>query len=82
MPDYIKESERVIMKKKDTNDLTRVQKLIAKYKGQLQKENIRENFGQTLVSMLEEEFPNYQYGTNDIWPLIREFDEWCMSYTG
>ncbi len=71
-----------VMKKKDTNDLTRVRKLIAKYKGQLQKENIRENFGQILVSMLEDEFPNYQHGSNAIWPLIREFDEWCMSYTG
>ncbi len=71
-----------VMKKKDTNDLTRVRKLIAKYKGQLREENIRENFGQILVSMLEDEFPNYQHGTNTIWPLIREFDEWCMSYTG
>ncbi|KKL78545.1 hypothetical protein LCGC14_2023800, partial [marine sediment metagenome] len=47
----------------------------------LQKKNIRENFGQTLVLMLEDEFPNYQYGSNTIWPLIREFDEWCMNYT-
>ncbi len=69
------------MKKKDTNDLTRVRKLIAKYKGQLQKKNIRENFGPTLVSMLEDEFPNYLYGSNAVWPLIREFNEWCMDYT-
>ena len=66
--------------KKNTNDLIRVRKLIAKYKVQLQKKNMRENFGQDLVLILEDEFSNYQYGSNAIWPLIREFDKWCMSY--
>ena len=65
----------------NTTDLIRVQKLITKYKGQLKEENMRENFGQSLVSQLEDEFSNYQYGSNDIWPLIREFNEWCMDYT-
>ena len=67
--------------KKNTNDLIRVRKLIAKYKAQLQKETMREDFGQILVSMLEDEFLDYQYGSNAVWSLIREFDEWCMSYT-
>ncbi len=64
-------------------DLIRAKKLITKYKGQLENSKIRENFGQSLVRKLEDEFNDYRYGVSNssIWQLIREFDHWCMNYT-
>ena len=63
-------------------DLAKAKRLIAKYKARLKAQRICENFGQSLVRKLEEEFFNYRYGQNRVWPLIREFDNWCMTYTG
>jgi len=34
------------------------------------------------VRMLEDEFSDYRNSINPIWPLIREFDDWCATYTG
>jgi len=64
------------------NDLVRAKKLIAKYRAQLSGQRIYENFGQDFVRMLEDEFSDYRYGDNQIWPLISQFDEWCANYTG
>jgi len=64
------------------NDLVRAKKLIIKCKGQLRGQKIYENFGQDFVRMLEDEFSDYRNSINPIWPLIREFDDWCATYTG
>jgi len=65
-----------------TDDFMKAKKLIAKYKAHLASQRICENFGQPLVRDLEDEFSMYCYGQNQVWPLIQEFDYWCMNYTG
>jgi len=41
-----------------------------------------ENFGQEEVGILENLYYEYKYKNDGIWNLIREFDNWCMNYTG
>jgi len=60
----------------------KVQRRIATYKRQLKRQPICENFGLSRVRKLEDEFSQYRYGVNAIWPLVRDFNEWCMTYTG
>ncbi len=64
-----------------TKDAIKAKKQIAKYKARLKKQAVCENFGQGLVRQLEDDFSEYRYGVNDVWSLIRAFDEWCMTYT-
>jgi len=70
------------MDKNERRDRPRVKRRITTYKRQLQRQQICENFGQSRVRKLEDEFGQYRYGINTVWPLIRDFDEWCMTYTG
>jgi hypothetical protein len=62
-----------------SKDLVRVKKLVTKYKAQLVDSQMCENFGQNFVRRLENEFSEYQNGTNDVWSAIRAFDDWCMN---
>lgn len=41
-----------------------------------------ENFGLAEVQALEDRFRNHKYTHDGIWAKIRDFDEWCMTYTG
>ncbi len=66
----------------ERRDRAKVRQHVAMHKGQLQRQQICENFGQSRVRKLEDEFSQYRYGVNTVWPLIRDFDEWCMVYTG
>ena len=64
----------------EQKDIIRVRKLIELYKGQLQgRRMLCKNFGQSCVTMLEDEFTDYRYGSNLVWSSIREFDNWCKS---
>ena len=46
------------------------------------KNGMYENFGQKEVSILENTYRDYQYKNDGVWDKIREFDNWCMNYTG
>ena len=61
---------------------TKAKKLITQYRTRLRGQAICENFGQSYVRKLEDKFSDYRYGQNPVWPLIREFDNWCMTYAG
>jgi len=64
----------------------KVEALINKYKKQLirksKKTGIYENFGQTEVNILEDKYDEDKYSNNGVWNKIRDFDNWCMNYTG
>lgn len=68
--------------KNESKDKSRARRRIATYKRQLKHRQICENFGQSRVRKLEDEFSQYHYGINAVWPLIHDFNEWCMTYTG
>jgi len=66
---------------KNKKDLVRVKKLIAKYKAQLFTAPMVENFGQSLVCRLREEFSDYAYGFSAVLTEINDFDDWCQNRT-
>jgi len=68
--------------KNELKDKPVARRRIATYKRQLKRQQICENFGLSRVRKLEDEFSQYRYGVNAIWPLVRDFNEWCMTYTG
>ena len=60
---------------------------IAKYKKQLIKKQLHENFGQKEVIKLKTKYcyDDLKYGTPDERmqaKAINSFDQWCMNYTG
>ena len=69
--------------------LKNAEKKIAVHKHRLilkaKKSGIYENFGQTEVRKLEDEYSFCQYGDEEernIWKSIIYFEEWCINYTG
>ncbi len=64
----------------------KIDKGIKDYKEQLirrvKKIGIWENFGQTEVSILESNYSDHQYLNDGVWEKIRDFDNWCMDFTG
>lgn len=70
-------------------ELKKAEKKIAVYKHKLilkaKKSGLYENFGQTEVNNLENEYAFCQYGNEEernIWKSIRYFEEWCDNYEG
>ena len=63
-----------------------VEKAIRDYKERLirkaKSKGLWENFGQEEVRVLEDTYSEYQYTNLGVWEMIREFDEWCQTYTG
>ena len=64
----------------------KVQTAIRNYKERLirkaNKNGVWENFGQEEVSILEDTYREHQYSNDGVWDKIRDFDNWCSSYTG
>lgn len=64
----------------------RVEIAIQNYKGRLirkvNKTGIWENFGQEEVGVLEDTYNEHQYLNDEVWNKIRNFDDWCQTYTG
>jgi hypothetical protein len=62
---------------------TKLIKDIERIKKRLVKTGICENFGRKDVRKLYEKYDPYLYDNDkDIERLLRDFDMWCMDYTG
>jgi len=63
-----------------------IEKDIKNYKERLirkaKKNGVWENFGQEEVNILESTYFDYKYKKDGVWDKIREFDNWCINYTG
>jgi len=68
------------------DQIEKIRRTIDRYKAQLKKSPMVENFGQKHVRKLCDEFPIYAgedyYERQVILGLFNEFENWCMNYTG
>jgi len=68
------------------NQIQKLSCTVDRYKAQLKKSPVVENFGQKHVRELKNEFPIYAgedyQERQTIIGMVNEFDNWCMNYTG